>query len=127
MSFDWIEKVIDKMVEKLVISCESVVRRAYWDILDREPDSPEVNHYMSMMNTGVTEEILRQELRHSDEGRNRCKLVVLAMYHHYLQREPDDEDAQHWMGKWQRGEISEAGLHIAFMDAAYTARSVSTE
>ncbi len=79
----------------------AVVRRAYLDILGREPDASGLKNYVGILqDRGWSPERLRQELRKSDEYR---KIVVprevSTAYREVLKREPDPSGLQFYTGR----------------------------
>lgn len=76
---------------------ERIVRRAYQDILEREPDPAGMRVYRShLLDDGWTEDQVRRELRNSDEYRERQTMtparaqeIVRQVYLEVLGREPD--------------------------------------
>jgi len=76
---------------------DRIVRRAYRDILDREPDSPGLRQYRNrVIDDGWSEEKVREELRKSPEYREKntmtpakAKETVRRAYLSVLGREPD--------------------------------------
>jgi hypothetical protein len=76
---------------------EQIVRRAYQDILDRDPDPVGMRIYRShIVDDGWTEQDVREELRKSDEYRERNTMtrakaeeIVRQAYLTVLNREPD--------------------------------------
>lgn len=77
---------------------EQVIRRAYQDILQRDPDQAGLRTYRSrMIDDGWTEQDVRQALRESPEYRElstmtmaRAQEIVRQAYLSVLMREPDD-------------------------------------
>jgi hypothetical protein len=77
---------------------EQVIRRAYQDILQRDPDPEGMRTYRSrMIDDGWTEQDVRQALRTSPEFRelntmtlDRAQDIVRQAYLSVLKREPDD-------------------------------------
>ena len=76
---------------------DRIVRRAYQDILDREPDTAGLRQYRSrIIDDGWTEEQVREALRNSPEYRERNTMtrakaedIVRRAYLSVLGREPD--------------------------------------
>ena len=76
---------------------ERVIRRAYQDILDREPDAQGMRTYRShMIDDGWTEAEVREALRKSPEYREKSTMtpakaqeIVRRAYQNVLGREPD--------------------------------------
>jgi hypothetical protein len=77
---------------------EQVIRRAYQDILERDPDPSGMRTYRSrMIDDGWTEQDVRQALRESPEYRElntmtraKAQEIVRQAYLSVLRREPDD-------------------------------------
>ena len=77
---------------------EQVIRRAYQDILQRDPDQSGMRTYRSrMIDDGWTEQDVRQALRESAEYRElntmtmaKAQDIVRQAYLAILRREPDD-------------------------------------
>jgi TorA maturation chaperone TorD len=73
---------------------DKVVRRAYEDILHREPDQEGLRHYRTeMIDNGWTEQDVRQALRKSTEhdsvSQSSADRIVRRAYQDILGREPD--------------------------------------
>ena len=76
---------------------DRIVRRAYQDILEREPDAPGLRQYRNrIIDDGWSEEKVREELRRSPEYRekhtmtpDKAKEIVRRAYLSVLSREPD--------------------------------------
>ena len=83
---------------------ESIVRRAYRDVLGREPDAEGLRYYRSqIIDEGWTEAQVRRDMRRSDEfkvrtsdetssigmTRARAQTIVRSAYRTVLNREPD--------------------------------------
>jgi hypothetical protein len=76
---------------------ESIVRRAYQDILERDPDPTGMRTYRShIIDDGWTEQEVREDLRRSPEYRERSTMtraraeeIVRQAYRTVLNREPD--------------------------------------
>jgi hypothetical protein len=79
-------------------NAERIVRRAYQDVLDREPDEQGMRTYRSrIIDDGWTEEQVREALRRSPEYRERSTMtpqraqeIVRRAYLSVLNREPDE-------------------------------------
>ncbi len=73
---------------------DRVTRRAYEDILDREPDKEGLRHYRELMiDKGWTEQDVRQDLRksseHTGQSQDSAERIVRRAYKDLLGREPD--------------------------------------
>lgn len=83
---------------------DKVIRRAYDDILDREPDEKGLRHYRSrMIDEDWTEHDVRESLRKSDEyARHRqesAERIVRRAYEDVLGREPDSRGLRMYRSK----------------------------
>jgi hypothetical protein len=75
---------------------DRVIRRAYQDILHREPDAEGLRHYrIEMIDNGWTEQDVREALRKSAEydrvKQDSADRIVRRAYQDILGREPDDK------------------------------------
>lgn len=74
----------------VAIDCDGIIRRAYQDILDRDPDTAGLRHYRVMMiDRRWSEADVRENLRRSDEFRRVAERIVVRAYRDLLRREPD--------------------------------------
>jgi len=95
-------------------STNGIVRRAYRDVLGREPDAEGLQYYRGrIIDEGWSEAQVRQDLRRSDEYKNRtsddgspygmtrarAQSVVRRAYRDVLGREPDAEGLQYYRGR----------------------------
>lgn len=72
------------------IDYDLVIRRAYQDILERDPDERGLRHFRSMMiDRHWSEAQVRDNLRRSDEYRAVVERTVARAYRELLRREPD--------------------------------------
>lgn len=72
------------------IDYDLVIRRAYQDILERDPDERGLRHYRSMMiDRRWSESDVRDNLRRSDEYRAVVERTIARAYRELLRREPD--------------------------------------
>ncbi len=80
---------------------EKIIRRAYQDILAREPDESGLRHFRSMMiDRGWTEKQVRDSLRASDEYRVTYMTRRLnAVYQDMLGRDVDPRGFEHYRNK----------------------------
>jgi hypothetical protein len=83
------------------IEPETIIRRAYEDILGREPDREGMRTYRSkMMDEGWSEREVREALRRSDEHNSSerryasADRIIRRAYEDVLHREPDPEGLQ---------------------------------
>jgi Peptidase inhibitor family I36 len=96
---------------------DRIVRRAYEDILDREPDSAGLRLYRSrIIDDGWTESQVRDALRKSPEyreknsmTRERAEDIVRRAYLNVLRREPDSGSRGYvdrvMRNKWTQGDV----------------------
>jgi hypothetical protein len=98
---------------------DKIVRRAYQDILDREPDTEGMRTYRSrIIDDGWTEEKVREALRKSPEYREKttmtpekAKETVRRAYLSVLNREPDPAGSQGYVDnvlrkKWTEQDVA---------------------
>jgi len=102
---------------------ERIVRRAYQDILDRDPDPEGMRVYRSkIIDEGWTEADVRDALRNSDEyrqnggrdvrsglTRSRAQDIVRRAYLNVLQREPDPAAAS-WVDRVLNDGLTQADV-----------------
>lgn len=84
-----------------------IVRRAYQDILQREPDESGLRSFRSrMIDQGWTEQMVRDALRRSEEYRGPVVNAMIARaYRDLLGREPDASGLDHY-----RNQIIDKGM-----------------
>jgi TorA maturation chaperone TorD len=97
---------------------DRVVRRAYQDILDREPDTPGLRLYRSrMIDENWTEQDVREALRQSPEyarhSRESAEKIVRRAYQDVLGREPDTNGLNAYRNKvlndgWEEHDVRQA-------------------
>jgi hypothetical protein len=98
-----------------------IVRRAYEDILDREPDQGGLRLYRSrIIDDGWTEQQVRDALRASPEFREKntmtpakAREIVRAAYLAVLEREPDANGAEGYVTRVIRDKWSQADVERA--------------
>ena len=91
---------------------DKVIRRAYEDILDRDPDRDGLRLYRSrMIDDDWTEEDVRQALRTSAEyaehRKERAEKIVRRAYEDVLEREPDAKGLSSYRAKVMNQDWSE--------------------
>ena len=107
-------------------SADGIIRRAYRDVLNREPDPSGLNSYgRAILENGWDEQDVRQALRRSDErralrggepgarGQDYVTQVVRNAYLAVLRREPDatglrDYGARVAQDKWSQADVEKA-------------------
>jgi len=100
---DWSEKQLRRALrnseEYKSKKVDPAVRRAYLDVLGREPDPQGFKMYRKkMMDEGWSEKRLRQTLRESREYKTKqAKTAVTRAYRDLLGREPDPQGLQHYL------------------------------
>ena len=101
---------------------EKVIRRAYQDILHRDPDTEGMRHYRSLMiDKDWTESDVREDLRKSEEKseqgeqrrRQQADKIVRRAYQDVLGREPDPNGLTNFRNKildqgWDEHDVREA-------------------
>ncbi len=74
----------------VAIDYDGIIRRAYQDILERDPDERGLRHYRGMMiDRRWSEAQVRENLRQSDEYRLVTERTVARVYRELLRRDPD--------------------------------------
>ena len=94
---------------------ERIVRRAYQDVLEREPDAAGMRTYRSrIIDDGWTESQVRDALRNSQEYREKSTMTVAKAqemvrraYLSVLKREPDPQGSQGWVNRILRDHWSQ--------------------
>ncbi|MBA4136407.1 MAG: hypothetical protein C0518_03725 [Opitutus sp.] len=88
-------------VPPVTIDPEKAIRRAYQDVLEREPDPAGLRHYRSLMiERGWTEVQVRDHLRRSDEYRGPYMTARLnRIYRELLGRDVDARGFDHYRNK----------------------------
>jgi hypothetical protein len=94
---------------------DTVIKRAYLDLLGREPDPAGIRDYRSLMiDQGWTETMVRDNIRRSDEFRREgADRIVRRAYRDVLGREADPEGLRLYRGKlldknWTEGDVRDA-------------------
>lgn len=98
---------------------EKTIRRAYEDVLHREPDADGMRHYRSMMiDKDWTERDVREDLRKSTEKdqnsrRQQADKIIRRAYQDVLGREPDPNGMSLYRNKildqgWDEHDVREA-------------------
>ena len=100
-------------------SADRIVRRAYLDVLRREPDPEGLAAYrQQVLENGWEYHDVRQALMRSPERRqgsraareSEANAIVRRAYQRVLGREPDAGGLQAYSARIMRGELNEAGL-----------------
>jgi hypothetical protein len=72
------------------VNADEAIRRAYQEVLGREPDASGLAHYRSKWRDGWTQGQIRDDLRRSHEGREgNIRNAITRAYRDILGREPD--------------------------------------
>jgi hypothetical protein len=72
------------------VNADEAIRRAYQEVLGREPDASGLAHYRSKWRDGWTQGQIRDDLRRSREGRDgHIRTAITRAYRDILGREPD--------------------------------------
>jgi len=97
-----------------------IIRRAYQDVLERDPDPAGLRQYRShMIDDGWTEQQVRQALRDSPEfreknamSREKAEAIVRRAYLSVLKREPDAGSSAYvdnvYRKKWTQADVERA-------------------
>lgn len=102
--------------EARAVSADEAIRRAYEEVLGREPDARGLAHYRSKWREGWTQGQIRDDLRRSNEGRNNAiHDAIVRAYRDLLGREPDPEGYATYVKLMQRG-YTERDIRRAIMD-----------
>ena len=94
---------------------DTVIKRAYLDLLGREPDPAGVRDYRSLIiDQGWTETMVRDNIRRSDEfRRDGADRIIRRAYLDVLGREADPEGLRFYRGRvldksWTEGDVRDA-------------------
>lgn len=94
---------------------EVIIKRAYLDLLGREPDPAGLREYRSLIiDLGWTESMVRDHIRHGDEFRREgADRIVRRAYLDVLGRAADPEGLKFYRGKvleknWTEGDVRDA-------------------
>lgn len=84
---------------------ETIIRRAYRELLNREPDAAGMRNYRRhIIDRGWTPGQVREDIRNSDEYRNRrVDILIERAYDDILERKPDPEGREHYRRLLTRG------------------------
>jgi hypothetical protein len=101
---------------------DRVIRRAYRDILQREPDNEGLRHYRrEMMDNGWTEQDVRRALRTSAEHEKNKQEAVDRMirraYQDILGREPDERGLMQYRNEVLRNGWTERQVRSALLNS----------
>lgn len=81
---------LQRSSEARSVNADEAIRRAYREVLGRDPDASGLAHYRSKWRDGWTQGQIRDDLRRSHEGRdNNIRNVITRAYKDLLGREPD--------------------------------------
>jgi hypothetical protein len=120
VSTSWNDRISSLRVEvrrrdETKVVPEVIIKRAYLDLLGREPDPAGVRDYRSLIiDQGWTEAMVRDHLRRSDEFRREgADRIVRRAYLDVLGREADPEGLRFYRGKmmeknWNEGDVRDA-------------------
>jgi hypothetical protein len=72
------------------VNADEAIRRAYREVLGREPDAAGLAHYRAKWRDGWTQGQIRDDLRRSTEGRtDGARNAITRAYRELLGRDPD--------------------------------------
>ena len=102
---------------------EAIVRRAYQDILNREPDAEGMRTYrIKIIDNNWTEKEVRNDLRHSAEAKGKtpaaAEKIVRRAYQDVLGREPDAAGLAMYRDKLVNGGWSERDVRSALKSSS---------
>jgi TorA maturation chaperone TorD len=102
------------------VDYDRAIRRAYQDILRREPDAEGLRHYrIEMIDNGWTEQDVRRALRTSGEHdkvkQDSADRIVRRAYQDILGREPDDQGLAKYRNEMLRNGWTERQVRDALM------------
>jgi hypothetical protein len=81
---------LQRSSEARSVNADEAIRRAYREVLGRDPDANGLAHYRSKWRDGWTQGQIRDDLRRSHEGRdNNIRNAITRAYNDLLGREPD--------------------------------------
>jgi hypothetical protein len=94
------------------VDADVIIRRAYLDLLGREPDPEGVRHFhILIIDEGWTEKMVRDQIRHSDEYRkDGIDRIIRRAYRDLLGRDPDDQGLRNYHRLMLDRDWSEAEL-----------------
>lgn len=86
-------------------AAETVVTRAYREVLGRNPDANGLRNYRDrLMREGWSEQQLIEQLQRSDEARGiNADAAITRIYREVLGRDPDPAGLAHYRAKWRDG------------------------
>ena len=94
---------------------DAIVRRAYLDLLAREPDNVGLRDYRSLIiDQGWSEAMVRENIRRGEEFRREgADRIIRRAYLDVLRREPDPSGLQHFRRNllekdWTEGDVRDA-------------------
>lgn len=111
-SEDRIRDALKKSDEAKRNRTDIIIKRAYRDMLGREPDAAGLKEYRRMINEeGWSEDRIRETLKKSDEAkRNRADIIVKRAYRQVLGREADPGGLKNYRDRvnkdgWSEGDV----------------------
>lgn len=111
-SEDRIRDALKKSDEAKRNRTDIIIKRAYRDMLGREPDAAGLKEYRRMINEeGWSEDRIRETLKKSDEAkRNRAGIIVKRAYRQVLGREADPGGLKNYRDRvnkdgWSEGDV----------------------
>jgi hypothetical protein len=83
-------QTLQRSAEARSVNADEAIRRAYQEVLGREPDPKGLAHYRAKWREGWTQGKIRDDLRRSHEGReSHIHEAITRAYREVLGREPD--------------------------------------
>ena len=81
---------LQRSAEARAVNADEAIRKAYREVLGRDPDAHGLAHYRSKWREGWTQGQIRDDLRRSVEGRgNHIQAAITRAYRELLGRDPD--------------------------------------
>lgn len=99
------------------VNADEAIRRAYQEVLGRDPDAKGLGHYRAKWRDGWTQGQIRDDLRRSVEGRkNAIHDAIVRVYRDLLGREPDPEGYAVYERLMRERGYTERDVRRAIMD-----------
>jgi hypothetical protein len=98
------------------INADEAIRRAYREVLGRDPDAGGLAHYRSKWRDGWTQGQIRDDLRRSNEGRSGAvHNAITRAYRELLGRQPDPAGYANYERLMREKGMSERELRASIM------------
>jgi hypothetical protein len=98
------------------VNADEAIRKAYREVLGRDPDANGLAHYRAKWRDGWTQGQIRDDLRRSHEGRdNHIRTAITRAYRELLGREPDPAGLANYERLMREKGYSERDIREAIM------------